>query len=203
MKSLFFTCALLFSLIVLAQKSSKSNSDLNRFRIGIIIGTPNSLGGNAEYLSPLFKDRVAVFFNYSGLSFFVDDFDNDVNYMEIGSNIYLKTTGSGLYGSLGYGKLDIHSIYENAFTLEGEKFESKAEGDLDVNTFNVKIGFKAGNKFYFRTELGYGFGSIPQEILVTGTINDTPVQGIKEVPDVPGISENGYPLFNIGVGFSF
>ncbi len=99
--------------------------------------------------------------------------------------------------------LDIHSIYENAFTLEGEKFESKAEGDLDVNTFNVKIGFKAGNKFYFRTELGYGFGSIPQEILVTGTINDTPVQGIKEVPDVPGISENGYPLFNIGVGFSF
>ena len=60
-----------------------------------------------------------------------------------------------------------------------------------------------GNKFYFRTELGYGFGNIPQEILVTGTINDTPVQGIKEVPDVPGISENGYPLFNIGVGFSF
>jgi len=166
MKSLFFTFALLFSLIATAQKSSKSNSDLNRFRIGIIIGTPNSLGGNAEYLSPLFKDRVAVFFNYSGLSFFVDDFDNDVNYMEIGSNIYLKTTGSGLYGSLGYGKLDIHSIYENAFTLEGEKFESKAEGDLDVNTFNVKIGFKAGNKFYFRTELGYGFGIFLKKFLL-------------------------------------
>jgi len=189
--------------MAIAQKSSKNNSDLNRFRIGLIIGTPNSLGGNAEYLSPLFNDRVAVFFNYSGLSFFASDFDNDVNYIEAGSNIYLKSTGRGLYGSLGYGKLKVHSTYEDAITFEGEEIEGKAEGDFNVNTFNVKIGFKAGNKFYFRTELGYGFGSIPQQVIVTGTINDLPVQGTKEVPDIPGISENGYPLFNIGAGFSF
>lgn len=206
MKHLFITCLVLFSLAATAQKSSKNSSDLNRFRIGLIMGTPNTIGGNVEYLSPLLKDRISFYFNYSGLSglpFFTDDFDNDVQYLEAGANIYLRSTGSGFYASLGYGNLDIHSVYENAFSYEGEQFEGLAEGDFDVNTFNVKIGYKIGRKFYFRTELGYGFGNVPEEILITGTINGEEVIGYTDVPKVPGITDSGYLLFNIGVGFSF
>jgi len=203
MKKLLFVLLFLSSIALYSQSDSKDNSELKKFRIGLKIGTPNTLSGNIEYVSPLLKNRVAAFFDYSGYSLYIDDSNNKFNYVEAGINIYLRTDGKGFYASLSYGKLDVKSYYEDALTFDKIAFEGEAEGKLDVNTFNTKIGYLIGNKFYFRTEIGYGFGKIPQEVIIHGNINQLPVQGTKEIPDIPGISENGYPLFNIGFGFSF
>jgi len=203
MKKLLFVLFFVSSIALFSQSGSNHSSELNKFRIGLKVGTPNTLGGNIEYVSPLFKNRVAVFFDYSGYSLYLDNSDNNFNYIEAGINIYLRTNGKGFYASLGYGKLDLKSIYEDAFTYENEEFEGEAEGKLDVNTFNTKIGYLIGSKFYFRTELGYGFGEIPQEVIINGNVNGIPAQGTKEIPDIPGISKNGYLLFNIGFGLSF
>ena len=203
MKQLLFTLFFVSCIALYSQSDSNDSYELNKFRIGIKIGTPNTLGGNIEYVTPLLKNRVAAFFDYSGFLFYINDSDNKFNYIEAGINIYLRTDGKGFYGSFGYGKLDLKSIYEDAFTYEGEEFEGQAEGKLDVNTFNTKIGYIVGNKFYFRTELGFGFGEIPEEVIINGTVNGIPAQGTKEIPDIPGITENGYLLFNLGFGFSF
>ena len=69
----------------------------------------------------------------------------------------------------------------------------------------MKLGAKLGKKFYFRIEAGYGFGDIPQEIEVTGTEQGTGITQTDyvEIPDIPGISESGMIVANIGLGFSF
>ena len=71
----------------------------------------------------------------------------------------------------------------------------------------MKLGVKLGKKFYFRIEAGYGFGDIPQEIEVTGTVTSggmsTTETDYVEIPDIPGISESGMIVANVGLGFSF
>lgn len=203
MKKILLPLLLLCASIAIAQEET-TDKDVNPIRIGLKIGTPNAVGGSAEWVTPLFDDRFALFFDYSGINVDIDDEGTaDFKYAEFGTNIYFNNTGKGLYASLGYGKMDFKGSYTDAVTFEGELFEGEAHGRLDVDTFNVKLGAKLGNKFYFRTELGYGFGSIPEEILITGTVNGITETGVEEIPDVPGISENGYPLFNIGFGFAF
>lgn len=194
-----------FLSFTIAQGQVETNDrDVNPFRIGIKIGTPNAIGGAAEWLTPLFDNRFALFFDYSGINVSSeDDVEANFKYAEFGSNIYFNNTGKGLYAGIGYGKMDFKGTYTDAVSVGGELFEGDAHGRLDVDTFNVKLGAKLGNKFYFRTELGYGFGSIPDEIVITGTVNGETRTGVEEIPDVPGISENGYPLFNIGFGFAF
>ena len=185
-------------------QAQTSNKDVNPFRIGLKIGTPNAVGGAIEWVTPLFDDRFALFFDYSGINVSSeDDIEANFKYAEFGTNIYFKNTGKGLYAGLGYGKMDFKGTYFDAVTVGGELFEGDAHGRLDVDTFNVKLGARLGNKFYFRTEIGYGFGSIPDEVIITGTVNGETRTGVEEIPDVPGISENGYPLFNIGFGFAF
>lgn len=205
MKKVLVPLLLLISTITFAQEqeNTTTDKDVNPFRIGLKIGTPNAIGGSAEWVTPLFDDRFALFFDYSGINVNADDVKADFKYSEIGANIYFKNTGKGLYASLGYAKMDFQGTYSDAITFQGEQFTGDAYGRLDVDTFNVKLGAKLGNTFYFRTELGYGFGSIPEEVEITGNVNGEAMNGVEEIPDVPGISENGYPLFNIGFGFAF
>ncbi len=205
MKKILLTLLLLSASFSHAQEQDDTiDKDVNPFRIGLKIGTPNAVGGSAEWVTPLFDDRFALFFDYSGINVDIDDEGSaDFKYSEMGANIYFKNTGKGLYAGIGYGKMDFKGTYSDAVTYGGELFTGNAEGELNVDTFNVKLGAKLGNKFYFRTELGYGFGTIPEEIEITGTVNGVTETGVEEIPDVPGISENGYPLFNIGFGFAF
>ena len=199
--SLLFLCASVSFAQVQDETASKK---VNPLRIGVKIGSPNLVGGTAEWVTPLFDNRFAVFFDYSGINAtYQDDIDAKFNYTEFGANVYFKNTGKGLYAGFGFGSMDFEGSYSDARTYNGQVFEGKAHGDLQVDTFNVKLGAKLGNRFYFRTEVGYGFGDIPQEIEVTGTVNGQTDKGSEDIPDVPGISENGYPLINIGFGFAF
>ena len=203
MKNLLVLLCLLWIGYVTAQTPGTTVEDVRPFRIGLKIGTPNAVGGGLEWVTPLLDNRFAVFFDYSGIKVDEDDIEARFKYAEFGTNIYFNTTGKGLYAGLGYGKMDFKGTYYDALTVGGEVFEGDAQGELNIDTFNVKIGAKLGRKFYFRTELGYGFGSIPQEIEITGTVNGVTETGIEEIPDIPGISENGYPIFNLGFGFAF
>lgn len=173
------------------------------FRIGIKAGIPNGVGGNFEYVTPLLNDRIAVFGDYSGFSAEIDDADTKLQYYEFGANIYLfGNKGRGVYGSLSYGNLNLDATYDSYDTGNGVII-TDAEGTYEVGTFNVKVGLKMGRRFYFRTELGYGFGSVPQEFVITGSANGLPQSEIIEIPEIPGMSENGYVMFNLGFGVGF
>lgn len=200
--------ALLFSLLLLAFTATLSaqnsdDPDLRRFRIGLKAGVPNIIGGNAEYVLPILDNHLAPYLDYSTFSLEVDGVDTSFNFFEIGSNVYFNNRGKGLYASLSYGSFNLEGTYTDAETIDGEVFEGEAEGDIDITTFNLKLGVKLGNKFYFRAEAGYGFGDIPEVVEIRGTVNGQPETGVEEIPDVPGIGDNGLLVANIGFGFSF
>jgi hypothetical protein len=180
-----------------------AGDDVRRFRIGLKAGVPNVIGGNAEFVLPVLGNRLAPFVDYSTFSLEVDEVDTSFDFFEIGSNIYFNTQGTGLYASVSYGKFNLDGTYTDAETINGEVFEGEATGELEISTFNLKLGAKLGRKFYFRAEVGYGFGDIPQEVVIRGTVNGQPEEGREEIPDVPGIGDNGLLVTNVGFGFAF
>lgn len=168
-------------------------------RIGVRIGVPHLITANVEYVTPLFDNRIALTADYLGISKSYDDgifrFDN----LEIGTNIYFKETGKGLYGSLTYFSFRSGVGFVDYEFYDGFKTDGRA--DFDFNSFNVKVGAKLGKTFYFRVELGYGFGKIPDHVEVVSTTYN--LRAIEEIPSVPGISSSGILVFNIGFGVGF
>ena len=196
-------CILIILLFVCSFTVSYAQSDIPRVRVGAKLGIPNIAGGELEVVTPLLENRVAPFIGYSGFSLEIDEVDTGISFFEIGSNVYFNNQAKGIYATLSYGNLNIEGTYSDAETIDGELFTGDAEGELDLNLVNVKLGAKLGRKLFFRVEIGYGFGDIPEEVVITGNVNGTPETGVEEIPEIPGIGTGGLPLFNIGVGYSF
>ncbi|MBV1887871.1 MAG: hypothetical protein KUG51_01120 [Urechidicola sp.] len=203
--AILLICSVAFSQEEENEDSKRKGKRILPFRIGLKAGLPNGIGGNVEYVTPLLNDRIAFFGDYSGFSTNIDDADAKMQYYEFGTNIYLfGGKGRGVYGSLSYGKLNLDANYDDyEFDTSSGTVTADAEGEYEVGTFNVKAGLKVGRRFYFRTELGYGFGSVPQEFVITGTANGMTESETVEIPEIPGMSENGYVMFNIGFGIGF
>jgi hypothetical protein len=78
----------------------------------------------------------------------------------------------------------------------------------EINTFNLKLGIKSKGRIYFRFELGYGLGDIPNELSVVGSGTAPSGQTVSEtitepIPSLPGVNDNGVIIGNFGIGFSF
>lgn len=204
-KSSLLILSVLFFVMSNKGKAQNTHTDENipRVRVGVKIGVPNILGGNLEIVTPLFGNRIAPYVDYAAFTIDADDSENELNYFEIGSNIYFNSLGKGMYASLSYSRFNADSFLEGERTIEGQLFTGTASGEVEVNTFNVKLGAKLGRKFYFRVEAGYGFGNVPQQIRITGNVNGEPGVGIATIPDIPGVSDNGLLIATIGFGYSF
>ncbi|MDT0552221.1 hypothetical protein [Urechidicola vernalis] len=195
-----------FLLAVAIAFSTISNSyaqDVRRVAFDIRGGLPGVIGLNAEYVTGALDNRLSFFANYNGFAtdVRVEGVDESLSYFEIGSNVYLGTKGKGLYGSIGYGNINIDATYYDV-SDDGNNY-AKATGDFTAGTLNVKAGIKLGGILFFRGEIGYGFGDIPSEVEVTGetsTISDT---FLIERPEFPGMSDSGYVIANIGFGIAF
>ncbi len=125
------------------------------------------------------------------------------SYFDIGSNIYFGNRDKGLYIGLGYGKTDVEVSNLEGETDDGEPYENGVAKE-EISTFNIKLGSRTGGRFYFRSEIGYGFGSLPDDIYVTGDVNgieETFPLGYDDVFEL--FSGTGIPLFNLGFGYSF
>ena len=208
-KSLLVAIALLLFVTTQAQDKQDKVKSIKPLRIGVKIGVPNIVGGNAELV---FFKRLAAYVDYSSYSGTFSDVDVSFNDFEAGINIYFKNTGKGFYGSFGFSNFSLDGSYTGAQTDNGVDFTGKASGSLTINTMNAKLGLKLGRSFFFRTEVGYGFGTIPDTVTITGTVTatlpgggttTTTETGTEAIPDIPGISTSGMLLFNIGFGIGF
>ena len=83
-----------------------STGDINPLRVGLKVGVPSVFTMNLEYVTPLLDNRVAFAIDYFSLNVNASDVEAKFKNFEIGSNIYLKNTGKGLYGGLSYFKFD-------------------------------------------------------------------------------------------------
>jgi hypothetical protein len=177
-----------------------SKEDINPLRLGFKVGVPSFFTINAEYVTPLLDNRVAFAIDYFPLRINLLDIESKFKNFEIGSNIYLNNKGKGLYGGLSYYKFnaEVTNIEEVEFD---DGSYGTGETNIKFNTFNLKIGAKLGKAFYFRIELGYGFGNLPETVVITNTEgNSSTTEDIDEVISFLG---SGVPIFNFGVGYSF
>ncbi len=177
----------------------ETGESVKPLRIGFKIGAPSVFTLNAEYLTPLLDNRVSVALDYFPLSANIDDIELKLNNFEFGSNVYLNNTGKGLYGGISY-----FSFSADADVIDVD-FDDGTFGDgstsLKFNTLNVKIGGKFGKTFYFRIEVGYGFGSLPDELVINA--KNTNASTTEPIEDISVLSSSGVPLFNFGIGFGF
>ena len=177
-----------------------AKEDINPLRIGVKAGIPSIFNINIEYVTPLLDNRVAFAIDYFPLKINVSDTEAKFKNFEIGSNIYIKNTGKGIYGGLSYYKFDAHA--KNIDTDFDDGSSGPGETTIKFNTFNLKVGAKLGKAFYFRIELGYGFGNIPETIVITSEDgNSSTTEGIEEAFSY--IGNAGVPIFNFGIGYSF
>ena len=194
-----FTLLLIYSINLLAQEDNTTIKSIKPLRLGVKIGIPNIITANVEYVTPLLNNRIAITADYMSLSKTIDETNINYDNFEIGTNIYFNKKGKGIYAGISYFSFDGEGTFTevefNSNTIED------GTGTIKFNTVNLKLGAKLGRTFYFRIEVGYALGDIPEFILVTS--NSSSLTSLEEIPDIPGITESGLPLFNFGFGFSF
>lgn len=195
MKYLLTVVLLSLSLLSYSQRTE----DVNPFRVGVKVGFPNGVGLGVEYVTPILGNRIAPFLDYSMLP--IEDLD--FKYFEVGSNIYISRRGKGGYVALSYG--DLNGKVENlSGTNDADERYTNGVVKEQLSTFNLKLGWKYGRKLYFRVEGGYAFGKLPRSVEVTADVNgnrESFYLNYEEVFDY--ISGNGYPVFNLGIGYGF
>lgn len=185
--------------------ATKTNSELqgpqiHPLRFGVEFGAPSVLNLNVEYVTPLLNNRVAFYMDYLPFKFGIDDITFKMNNFEIGSNIYFGAQGKGLYASVGYFR------YKGEAQVPDVDFDDGSFGggetSISFSATNLKIGAKFGDRFYFRIEGGFGFGSIPDELLITA--NDGSATTTEPIEDIVSLfGSAGIPLFSLGIGYSF
>jgi len=187
-------------------------SNLKRFSFGIKMGIPNILGLTTEAILPIFKNRVSPYFDYSSFKLNPEKTSIDLNYIDYGVNIYINDKGSGFYASLGSGNLSSLIFFDEIELTDenGNKGIGSAQLKENINTFNIKFGIKSNSKIFFRLEVGYGIGGIPNNLSLTGSFNYekdgtsyiSNGSSTESFPTIPGIGSNGIIMGNFGFGIS-
>jgi len=216
---IIFFLAIIIPTISYTQKIEKLDSiqidtvlNLKRFSFGIKMGLPNILGLTTEAVLPIFKNRVSPYFDYSSFKLNPDKTSIDLNYTDFGVNIYVNSKGNGLYASLGSGNLSSLILFEEIELTDenGNKGIGNAQLKENINTFNVKLGIKSNSKIFFRLEVGYGIGKIPNNLDLTGIFSyekdgilyTSNGSSIESFPTVPGLGKKGIIIGNFGFGIS-
>ena len=186
---------------------------VKRLSLGIKLGIPNIAGISVEGITPILENRIAPFFDYSSFPVNTDETDIDLKYSEFGSNFYFGDQGKGVYFGIGFGALNTDIVFRDEnFNKDGNQGSWEGKNSNKINTTNLKLGIKTGEKVYFRLELGYGIGSIPDTVEAKGTFTYDDSNGVKqsvsltetqELPAIPGVSSGGVLIGNFGFGISF
>lgn len=199
-----------YNSLISQQIENKSSLDTIPYKVkhislGVKTGIPNIAAANLEIVIPILDNHFAPFVDYSKFSVSPEeDSEVSINYSEYGINYYFGKEGKGAYLSIGRAKLDAELKFKN-LSLDDLRTGSGTT-KINLNTTNLKFGIKSSGKIYFRFELGYGFGDIPSEITFMAVDNidsNYSEQQTEELPNIPGVTENGILVANIGFGISF
>lgn len=187
-----------------AKDSIVKDYNIKRLSIGAKVGIPNIASVGAQYTLPFLNNHIAPYFDYSNYKYDDNENEGDLSFYEFGAAYYFNTKGKGLYLGLGSSSLKVKASYNDISLDQGRTGSGSA--DISLKTTNFKLGIKTGGRIYFRMELGYGMGNLPKTIDFTASDNSNPSYTetvTEEIPEIPGISENGLIIGNIGIGLSF
>ena len=189
------------------RKQNLNDSDslkVKRIAVGIKLGIPNIAGGSGELILPMLNNHFAPYIDYSSFNLPLEDIETNFSFIEYGVKYYFNKKGHGFFASLGQNKLDADITF-NDLTFNDDTLSTKgsAKVPLGLNTTNIKLGIKTDGSFFFRFELGFGFGNIPSELKFNATANGISESFTKDIPTIPGLGSGGILLANFGFGFAF
>ena len=202
--------AFLFAITLGAQSNSEKQNledtdslKVKRIALGIKLGIPNIAGGSAEIVMPILNNHFAPFVDYSSFNLPVEDIETNFSFIEYGVKYYFNKKGHGFFASLGQSKLDTDITFNDLFSNDTASTYGSAKVPLELKTTNLKLGIKTGGSFFFRFEIGYGFGDIPSELEFDATANEISKSFIKKIPEIPILGSGGIPVANFGFGLAF
>ena len=199
-----------FPIIGFSQFYKEKKSDIDednspkRFSVGVKFGLPYMAVLGTQYTLPFFNNHFAPYFDYSQYSYEKNNEDAQFRFSEFGISYFLNQIGKGLYAGLSYSNLSYDVKFTNVILENGSKGYGSEK--IDMRTTNLRVGLKTGGTFYFRIEMGYGFGDIPKKLSFKAIDNFDPRYSqivTKEIPIISGTSEKEMLIGNIGVGISF
>lgn len=212
LSGLILSASLFYSASSLAQEESFDERDykVRPVRLGVKIGFPNLIGGNLEYVTPLFNDKLAATVDYSTIKsnwILTEEETNgteelNFSYLDFGINYYFSKPGKGFYGGVGYNNIK----FEGNTSVEDDGRDGTGYLDFNHGSFNVKLGARLGGLFYFRPEIGYSFSPLPKSFDYTVEYDDGTTE--EDTYDLSGALDSVDFLFkglmaNIGIGFAF
>lgn len=195
----------LLPIIVADEKDSLSvEYDIKRVSAGLKFGFPYMAVVGAQYTLPFFDNHFAPYFDYSQYSYEKNNEDAEFRFLEWGISYFFKEKSKGLYVGLSNSNLSYKVNFMNVALENGSK--GSGNGKVDLRTTNLRLGLKTGGAFYFRIEMGYGFGDLPKKLSFRAIDNSDPSYSelsTKEIPEINGVSESGMLVGNIGFGIAF
>ena len=204
--TLFFIFASL-SLAAQNEELKRETADtlkVKRLSIGIKLGIPNLASGYAELVLPLLNNHFAPYIDYSKIPLNFDDIETNIGYTEYGINYYFNKKANGFFIGIGKGSLLTDVTFNNLqFSDSTTTLIGSGSTSLDLDTTNFKIGLKTGGTIFFRLELGYGMGAIPDALRFTATLDGITETFVEDIPPIPGVGTEGILIGNIGFGLSF
>ena len=186
------------------QESTKLDDEIKRLSIGFKVGIPNIASLGLQYNLPIFNNHLAPFIEYSSYSYDDAEVEGNLNFSEFGASYFFNESGKGLYVGVGLSSLKLDVLYNNISLDFGKTGSGSTE--IALNTTNLKLGLKTGGRIYLRLEMGYGLGDLPTQVTFVASENSNPSYTettTEDIPDIPGISETGLIIGNIGFGLSF
>jgi len=186
------------------QESTKFDDEIKRLSIGFKVGIPNIASLGLQYNLPIFNNHLAPFIEYSSYSYDDAEVEGNLNFSEFGASYFFNESGKGLYLGVGLSSLKLDVLYNNISLDFGKTGSGSTE--IALNTTNLKLGLKTGGRIFLRLEMGYGLGDLPTQVTFVASENSNPSYTettTEDIPDIPGISENGLIIGNIGFGLSF
>jgi len=186
------------------QESTKFDDEIKRLSIGFKVGIPNIASLGLQYNLPIFNNHLAPFIEYSSYSYDDAEVEGNLNFSEFGASYFFNESGKGLYVGVGLSSLKLDVLYNNISLDFGKTGSGSTE--IALNTTNLKLGLKTGGRIFLRLEMGYGLGDLPTQVTFVASENSNPSYTettTEDIPDIPGISENGLIIGNIGFGLSF
>ena len=186
------------------QESTKFDDEIKRLSIGFKVGIPNIASLGLQYNLPIFNNHLAPFIEYSSYSYDDAEVEGNLNFSEFGASYFFNESGKGLYVGVGLSSLKLDVLYNNISLDFGKTGSGSTE--IALNTTNLKLGLKTGGRIYLRLEMGYGLGDLPTQVTFVASENSNPSYTettTEDIPEIPGISETGLIIGNIGFGLSF
>ena len=176
---------------------------IKRVSGGLKFGFPYMAVVGAQYTLPFFNNHFAPYFDYSQYSY--EDYNKEAKFRfsEWGISYFIKEKGKGLYVGVSHSNLSYNGNFMNITLKNGSR--GSGNGEVDLRTTNLRLGLKTGGIFYFRIEMGYGFGNLPKAVTFWATDNSDPNHtelASEDIPRINGVSKSGMLVGNIGFGIA-